>query len=152
MKKYTLYAIGEIALVVIGILIALQINNWNENRKEIEIEQKLLLSLQREISTNIVELEKNIKGHTNSSELTKELLKYFSSPRKSQDVEYIDSIVENVSTPSFYNPQMGVIKSMISTGEVNFIRNDSIVEFVSMFEDENAQISKQAERMTKILC
>ena len=32
-KKYTLYAIGEIALVVVGILIALQINNYNENRK-----------------------------------------------------------------------------------------------------------------------
>ncbi|NNL82601.1 MAG: hypothetical protein HKP28_04370, partial [Winogradskyella sp.] len=32
-KKYVLYAVGEIVLVVIGILIALQINNWNENRK-----------------------------------------------------------------------------------------------------------------------
>ena len=32
-NKYLLYAIGEIVLVVIGILIALQINNWNENRK-----------------------------------------------------------------------------------------------------------------------
>tara|TARA_Y100000385_G_C13099534_1_gene643585 strand:- start:2936 stop:3121 length:186 start_codon:yes stop_codon:yes gene_type:complete len=33
-RKYLLYAIGEIALVVIGILIALQINNWNESRKD----------------------------------------------------------------------------------------------------------------------
>jgi hypothetical protein len=33
-SKYLLYAIGEIILVVIGILIALQINNWNEKRKE----------------------------------------------------------------------------------------------------------------------
>ena len=33
-KKYLLYAFGEIALVVIGILIALQINNWNESQKE----------------------------------------------------------------------------------------------------------------------
>jgi bacteriorhodopsin len=33
-KKYVLYAIGEIALVVIGILIALQINNWNEAKKD----------------------------------------------------------------------------------------------------------------------
>jgi hypothetical protein len=76
MRKYTLYAVGEIALVVIGILIALQINNWNENRKETEIEQKLLLSLQREISTNIADLERTISRHTNSSELNKELLKH----------------------------------------------------------------------------
>ena len=33
MRKYTIYAVGEIALVVIGILIALQINNWNEESK-----------------------------------------------------------------------------------------------------------------------
>jgi hypothetical protein len=40
--KYLKYAIGEIVLVVIGILIALQINNWNENRKQ-QIQQTLLL-------------------------------------------------------------------------------------------------------------
>jgi hypothetical protein len=33
-RNYTLYAIGEIALVVVGILIALQISNWNEQQKE----------------------------------------------------------------------------------------------------------------------
>lgn len=33
-KSYMLYAVGEIILVVIGILMALQVNNWNENRKE----------------------------------------------------------------------------------------------------------------------
>ncbi|MEH6779913.1 DUF6090 family protein, partial [Maribacter arcticus] len=33
-SRYLLYAIGEIVLVVIGILIALSINNWNENRKQ----------------------------------------------------------------------------------------------------------------------
>ena len=37
-SKYLLYAIGEIILVVIGILIALQINNWNEERKQDAIE------------------------------------------------------------------------------------------------------------------
>ncbi len=42
-SKYVLYAIGEIILVVIGILIALQINNWNENRKtEIKIKNSLV--------------------------------------------------------------------------------------------------------------
>ncbi len=37
--KYLKYAIGEIILVVIGILIALQVNNWNEQRKENNLEQ-----------------------------------------------------------------------------------------------------------------
>ncbi|MEM6516972.1 MAG: DUF6090 family protein, partial [Bacteroidota bacterium] len=41
-NKYLLYAIGEIVLVVIGILIALQINNWNENRKDNNVEQEVI--------------------------------------------------------------------------------------------------------------
>ncbi|MGS2727548.1 DUF6090 family protein [Psychroserpens sp. BH13MA-6] len=43
--KYLKYAIGEIILVVIGILIALQINNWNENQKENKLEKNTLLNL-----------------------------------------------------------------------------------------------------------
>jgi hypothetical protein len=149
-RKYFLYAIGEIALVVIGILIALQINNWNENRKEEEVEQKLLLSLQREISTNITELEIIIDRHTKSSELNKKLLEYFSSPSESYDVVSLDSLVENASSPYSFNPQMGVVKSMISTGEINFIRNEQIVEYVSMFEDKSTKLMEQFGRLTKI--
>ncbi|MFT7066002.1 MAG: hypothetical protein ACJAUO_001580, partial [Sediminicola sp.] len=44
-SKYLLYAIGEIILVVIGILIALSINNWNENRKESNLELEILSGL-----------------------------------------------------------------------------------------------------------
>lgn len=51
--KYLKYAIGEIALVVIGILIALQINNWNENRKtklkEIEVLEAIQISLESDL-------------------------------------------------------------------------------------------------------
>lgn len=41
-SKYLIYAIGEILLVVIGILIALQINNWNESQKEQLLEGQLI--------------------------------------------------------------------------------------------------------------
>lgn len=47
--KYLKYAVGEIVLVVIGILIALQINNWNENRKAKEKEVKLLIELKDDL-------------------------------------------------------------------------------------------------------
>ncbi len=51
-SKYLLYAIGEIVLVVIGILIALSINNWNEKGKERVLEKKLLENLVENLEQN----------------------------------------------------------------------------------------------------
>ncbi|MDH7914447.1 DUF6090 family protein [Winogradskyella sp. SYSU M77433] len=56
--KYLKYAIGEIVLVVIGILIALQINNWNENRKLENSKEKLMLALKKELLINQETLER----------------------------------------------------------------------------------------------
>jgi hypothetical protein len=50
--SYLKYAIGEIFLVVIGILIALSINNWNETRKKIGSERELMISLKKELILN----------------------------------------------------------------------------------------------------
>ncbi len=58
--KYMRYAIGEIILVVIGILIALQINNSNNTNKQRKIEQEYLLSLQTEFNTNLKSLDECI--------------------------------------------------------------------------------------------
>ncbi len=73
-SKYLLYAIGEIILVVIGILIALQINNWNENRKSAKQENlylKRLLSENKEdintFNSNIADLKKGIETIENLS-------------------------------------------------------------------------------------
>lgn len=65
LSRYLLYAIGEILLVVIGILIALQINNWNENKRERFRSHTLLENLIEEIKqdsiyfNNVYEVEKN---------------------------------------------------------------------------------------------
>ncbi|WP_412561488.1 DUF6090 family protein [Winogradskyella sp. MIT101101] len=60
-KKYLLYAIGEIILVVIGILIALQINNWNEDRKLASLEKAILIDLKQDlvITRNIMDDDLN---------------------------------------------------------------------------------------------
>ena len=54
-SKYLLYAIGEIVLVVIGILIALQINNWNEGRKEFRKSKALLEEFRRDLARDTAE-------------------------------------------------------------------------------------------------
>ena len=58
--RYMRDAIGEIVLVVIGILISLQINNWNEERKESVQENQLLKELSLNLQSNIEEFKKNI--------------------------------------------------------------------------------------------
>lgn len=55
-EKYLLYAIGEIILVVIGILIALNINSWNENEKPSKKEMALLETLKNDIELDILAL------------------------------------------------------------------------------------------------
>ena len=67
--KYFKYAIGEIVLVVIGILIALSINNWNENRKAKQIELTLLTELKNE-------LELNLNQVTDALEITRSVYEF----------------------------------------------------------------------------
>jgi hypothetical protein len=73
-SKYLLYAIGEILLVVIGILIALQVNNWNEERKLLIEEQRVLSSLRTEISQSINQLEQRLDTESRVTETIKVIL------------------------------------------------------------------------------
>ena len=56
-RKYFKYAIGEIILVVIGILIAIQINDWNENRKQTKIRKQYLTEMRFELQEDINQLD-----------------------------------------------------------------------------------------------
>jgi hypothetical protein len=72
--KYLKYAIGEIVLVVIGILIALQINNWNEGNKQQLRTENLILRLEKQISQNMEQAQKrkeNINSRNISSNIKK---------------------------------------------------------------------------------
>ena len=71
-QKYLLYAVGEILLVMIGILLALQVNNWNETRKQSIIERDLLVGIKENILNNIEYLNEEIRRNqflSNSSEI-----------------------------------------------------------------------------------
>ena len=61
-SKYLIYAIGEIVLVVIGILIALSINNWNERKKAKQFENTLFVELQKSIKNDILQLNDVIES------------------------------------------------------------------------------------------
>ena len=77
--KYMRYAIGEIVLVVIGILIALSINNWNENRKEKQLEENLLLELRENLQGDIDHNRHEINTQNAHIEHIEGLIKYLDS-------------------------------------------------------------------------
>ena len=135
-SKYLIYAIGEIILVVVGILIAISINNWNEKLKVEQIEQKLLKALKKEITMNINHFDEIIKYHMESKTMCISILKQFGNSTHKTDYIVLDSLVESATYPIILHPQMGVVKSIITTGDIKYIKNDLIVQFITMFEDK----------------
>ncbi len=85
--KYLRYAIGEIILVVIGILIALQINTWNENRRSNKREKNLLIELKANLLTNVNNLNSDIDRQEKSARILHVLLDYLDHQKP-----YIDSL------------------------------------------------------------
>ncbi|SEP67131.1 hypothetical protein SAMN05421824_0017 [Hyunsoonleella jejuensis] len=75
--KYLKYAIGEIILVMIGILLALQVNNWNEQRKIVQKEIQVLQALKEDIKSNINNLNKGIGELNRMKSNNIEVIKFF---------------------------------------------------------------------------
>jgi hypothetical protein len=71
-SKYFLYAVGEILILIFGILIALQVNNWNEERKRGDLELVILRAIKSDLDNDLVNCQFDLKihyGQVNSSNI-----------------------------------------------------------------------------------
>jgi len=84
-SNYLKYAIGEIVLVVVGILIALQINNWNEYRKDRIIERKLLIELNENLESNATRLKSDMQKELTSISIIEFVLNHLDNRRPYHD-------------------------------------------------------------------
>jgi len=89
--KYLLYAIGEIVLVVIGILIALWVNNWNEDRKKLNDEYELLVNLQKDFGRNKKLIDEGRIGHQVNAKYNSFIVQ-FTGPVSTLETCPLDSI------------------------------------------------------------
>ena len=99
-SKYLIYAIGEIILVVIGILIALSINNWNEENKRTSLKSSYINSLKNDLETDIIFLNSGIESAQNDLKINQSL-----STRLSSSTTTIDSLVKIARFE--FNPRAG---------------------------------------------
>jgi len=132
--KYLKYAIGEIILVVIGILIALQINNWNEHRKIKNAEIQILHNLKTELNFNLEELKVINKQHKSEFEDGMYLLHLFGTDVSNVTKSKLDSLTSNAFSGFSFEARDGYIKSLIASNKIDYLQNAELKSYISSFE------------------
>jgi len=142
-SKYFLYAIGEIVLVVIGILIALSINNWNEEQKAKAIEIELLQQFHSEMNLDIVAIENTLKIYQKVNNSCNVLIEQI----KNQSV-YNDSLNYHFAAWNDYEHftlNSGAISNLNSRG-VELISNPDLRNSILKLYNQTYEYSKDIGR------
>ena len=124
-SKYLLYAIGEIVLVVIGILIALQINNSNEDRKLRNQELHYLQNLKTDLNLNISELDKYISVRNSRIESANYVLEHFEG-KPLTDLNDFALHTTNIYVWQKFSQHDNTFQELIYSGKLALISNDTI--------------------------
>jgi len=136
MGKYFKYAIGEILLVVIGILIALQINNWNEKRKATFQEITILKNIQEDITLDTLDINFNIEKHNDFIDNEKRLLHFLQSDlSKPRDSINYSSALGVPLTVALHKSTFNNLQN----NQIGIITNNELKKNISRFYDFFAQ-------------
>ena len=139
--KYFKYAIGEIILVVIGILSALSINNWNEDRKEHGQEQELLKQLQSEFKSNLEQLDQKIAMRQMMISSSLKLLNYIDNVETRNNDSILKHTGQIVIAPTF-DP---IVNDIVSSGRIQLLQNGSLKEKLSRWTSEIVQVTEEEQ-------
>jgi len=128
-SRYMIYAVGEIVLVMVGILLALQVNNWNENRKERAQEVIILENLRTDLQEDIVQLEyqidfKNlmISEYLNALEILSE--------KKEGSLEELKRDLKSIFQVGGFDINKTTFNNLESTGEIRLIGRKSLADSI----------------------
>jgi hypothetical protein len=123
--RYLTYAVGEIILVVIGILCAVQINGWNEERKNQKLEIVLLEKIHQDLEIQLEIIDTQLIHEKTMISLCDSANKYFQG---SISMNTLHSLLDKVSTRLTFIANKATFNSMNTTGNLVFIRNDELQE------------------------
>jgi hypothetical protein len=130
--KYIAYAVGEIVLVVIGILIALSINTWNTTKVDAKIEQGILKEIANGLDYDLTDIGHNIEGHKNGLKARE----YWNQIVHNQPV-YADSVAlyYKYLTRNFIALQNTSSYQSLKSKGLELIANDSLrLQIISLYE------------------
>ena len=136
--RYIKYAIGEIVLVVIGILFALQINNWNLDRIERKNEGIILMDLKVEFEENLRDAERVFEGNSGIYNAISAIQKKIAI--KDYDQNELDSLMYFVFDWFDYTPKPGASNNLINSGNLNLITNKELRKLLTLWSGVDAEL------------
>ena len=140
-SKYLIYAIGEIVLVVLGILIALQINNWNANNVKKQEEKRSYINIRQQIVDDKIDLQKE-KNFNNYFSLA---YQYANKIILAQDRSKTDSlalITMGLSQYSDFNRNSNIYETLVNSGDLKLLKNADITSSIQQLETTYIYINK----------
>ena len=126
-SKYFKYAIGEIILVVIGILIALQINNWNQNRTNENLEAKYQVRLLEDLKEEKAIMEATLNYSEEVKRHAKKAITLFENPLKNEE-DPAEGLIDFYQASQIQSPASAksTYQELIASGQINLIKNDDL--------------------------
>ena len=129
--RYFKYAIGEILLVVIGILIALQINNWNENQQLKQVEKASLNALLSEFNENEISIQKCL-NNIKKRRLFADTLRIMIGPKLTTvSIDKTNYLIGSISTTNKCIISKDALGDIKSSGKLNLLSNKDIRQNIS---------------------
>ena len=144
-SKYLLYAIGEIILLVFGILIALQINDANTQRVNEQLEINYLSAIRNNINEDIHDLEQRIIKDSLHLNSYTQLIKAFTSDSIKSNESELKFIIHNSAIINYFNPQNTVFDEMKFSGKLNLIQLDSLRYGILEYYNNSSKVVKSQE-------
>ena len=129
-RSYLLYAMGEIVLVVIGILIALQVNTWNEDRHIRKEKNLLLQNLKADFElrkSELVEFDEYFEKEIHALEF---LLPLFNDPDGLPEGRTIDSLLSYTANAYSFNESFKLLDLLFNTGRIDLIEGEELKQLL----------------------
>ncbi|SHJ06837.1 hypothetical protein SAMN04488513_102736 [Pseudozobellia thermophila] len=149
LKNYLAYALGEILLIVIGILIAWKINDLNEIRKNKIVELKIYDSLYEELNLNLVTLNSSIEHYSDDIERLEATINYVGLAPDEITLGAKDTIA--LLNFKEVNLLDGALNSVISTTKLEMIESDSLKKLITNYPTELGEFEMEVAEIKEIV-
>ncbi|WP_179345531.1 DUF6090 family protein [Winogradskyella ursingii] len=141
-KKYLLYAIGEIILVVIGILIALQINNWNSNRIDNQNEALYLKNIESDLIMQKAIIDNQLLFESDILNITDKMIKSYNEENQIKTDSLFSKRIGVLSGRMTFTKHNPTYDELISTGNLDLIKDRDLREKLVLFYQSSERLEK----------